>query len=509
MSVFCSFTGSTMARLAPAEEEQVSAWYDQTPTSTQLRSIWTRYHLNLTQWLVTIYSPPSPGCSLPLTHGHPCNMEINDHIIVAQSMEIVSETVGYGEAPTSSSGNSSRQYFSDLVELAGVRYTLVALHVLTTILAGFGNGTLIYFILKNRKLRTNVTAYLVLNLAVCDFITTCIHQPMRLADILMPFTYKDSARITQTYCQIKEFIAAFFAGVAFHTIVAISQERHLLVCYPLEARGWLTVSRIKKLLCLIWVVSFVALLPAYVWYTFIAHVPLENANVTFCMIDIVNNDTTNGLSYFLFLFCLYFVLPTLVISITYGRIFYVLSRNIHGTDRIKDQRFAKVLAARKRLAKLMLFIAVVFIIFHAPFFVTYLLVSQGYDLPENPIFSLLVIEFMGSLNSVFNPFIYSAHSKTLFQGKMVSFLGGQDTEGSLQRQDTVFRSDGGTADTASSTPSRQGSTPTRKVSTPTRLYQTIVHLNPDAKDSVHVWFYEYVQSRIMEYRDIKLVSYGI
>ena len=386
--------------------------------------------------------------------------------------------------------NQNRTYFSDLVEVPGIRYTLVVLHVLTILLAGMGNGTLIYFILKNRKLRTNVTAYLVLNLAVCDFITTCIHQPMRLADILMPFAYKDvdNTKITKTYCQIKEFMAALFAGVAFHTIVAISQERHLLVCYPLQARGWLTVTRIKTLLVTIWVVSFVALLPAYIWYTFIANIPLREADVNFCMIDIVSSHGNTGMSYFMFLFCLYFVLPTLAISLTYGRIFYVLSRGL-GMAEIKDQRFAKVMAARKRLAKLMLCIAVVFIVFHAPFFVTYLLVSQGYAIPGNPVFVLLVIEFMGSLNSVFNPFIYSANSKTLFQKKMVSFLGGQDTDSQTgtPRHEAGVRADYGTAEitNTTSTPSRHFSTPTRQSTTP-RHYQTIVTLNPHIKEGIEV-----------------------
>lgn len=389
----------------------------------------------------------------------------------------------------------NRTYFSDLVELPGVRYTLVALHVFITVLAAIGNGLLIYFILKTRKMRTNVTAYLVLNLAVCDLVTTCIHQPMRLADIIMPFSYKDegseSNRISKTYCQVMEFVAAFFAGVAFHTIVAISQERHLLVCYPLKARGWLTVSRIKKLVVLLWTVSFVALLPAFVWFTFIAYVPLKNANVTFCMMDIFSDEGYHhGISYFLFLFCLYFILPTIVISVTYWRIFYVLSRGL-GIPEIKDQRFIKVMNARKRLAKLMLLIAIVFIILHAPYFVTFFIISQGYDVNENPVFILLVIEFMSSLNSVFNPFIYSANSKAFFQQKMVAFLGGQDTD-SQTGTATPRHEVGGKADSVTaeitltcSTPSRQAST-RRKLSTPSKQYQSIVSVNPQGKKGIEV-----------------------
>ena len=92
--------------------------------------------------------------------------------------------------------------------------------------------------------------------------------------------------------------------------------------------------------------------------------------------------------------------------------------------------------ARKRLAKMMLFIATIFTALHGPYFITYLMISCGLGIPHNAIFCVIILETLPLVNAVINPFIYSAHSRTLFKRKMVGFLGGQYEDSTIYRKES-------------------------------------------------------------------------
>ena len=142
-----------------------------------------------------------------------------------------------------------------IIEYPVVRYILVALHILTITLAAIGNGALVYIIIKRwRKTRKNVTTYLVFNLAMTELVGIIFYQPMRLVDILLPEAFDAESELI--YCKTSGFVSAFFAGVSFHTIVGISQERFLLICYPLKAKSILTIRRTRNIMLSIWLFGF-------------------------------------------------------------------------------------------------------------------------------------------------------------------------------------------------------------------------------------------------------------
>lgn len=332
-----------------------------------------------------------------------------------------------------------KMYRSDIIEHSGVRYTLVALHIVAIVLGSLGNGLLISFIIRHRKrMRTKVTAYLVFNLAVCDFIKTTVHQPMRLVDILMPTLSEDYSQTT-VYCQVTGFFSSFTACVAFHTIVAISQERLMLICYPLKAKTVITVGRIKKVLLFVWVTSFCVSLPLPILFTFVADIQLSQTNLTFCLIDVVP-DSGDGRMYFILLFSLYYALPVVAISASYTKIFYTLNQTMCGTD-AKDDATRRIMKVRKSLAKMMLCIAILFTIFEGPYFFTFLYICLGHVINHNPIFCLLVIESLPVISSGINPIIYTSHSSSLKKGLGTFLSGMQDSaEDGFHRRET-FRSD--------------------------------------------------------------------
>jgi hypothetical protein len=108
---------------------------------------------------------------------------------MAQNQELT-----FAETTPTTVNNTESCIVSDLIENAGVRYTMVTLHIIAIILASIGNGFLIVFIARHwKQTHRNVTAILILNLAVCDFINAICYQPMRLVDVLVYHEQKSNS----------------------------------------------------------------------------------------------------------------------------------------------------------------------------------------------------------------------------------------------------------------------------------------------------------------------------
>lgn len=330
--------------------------------------------------------------------------------------------------------NVTEKTVHDIITNTGFRITIVVIHVIAIVMAALGNGSVIFFIIKYRRMRHNVTAYLVLNLAVCDFTGAVLHQPMRLVDILVPL-HDGAVTITKTYCQVTGFFASLFSGVGYYTVALISLERFLLICYPLETKGMISVKKTIRVLVLVWILALLACLPLPISFTFVCRANIDGTVLTFCMSDILNVNNKAGHMYYIFLFILYFIIPVVVITFAYVRIFITLNATAmdgNNTDRVLE----KVMVQRKRLAKIMLCVAICFTVLHTPYFVTFLLISVGFPVPQNPITTLLIIEFLPLLNAVFNPFIYSANSRIFFRRKMLAFLSTNDDD-SLRKKSSA------------------------------------------------------------------------
>ena len=320
---------------------------------------------------------------------------------------------------------------SDLIELPTVRNCLIFLHVLGIILGAIGNGLLIYSMLRHRKrMRSNVTAYLVLNLVVCQMVCITVYQPMRLADILLPSTSVSESG-QNLYCQISGFFATFFGCVAFHTIVAISQERLVLICWPLWAKRVLTVRNTRLLLASIWLVALAATFPLPFFFTFQMNLGLQHTDVTFCIVDVFTRKN-GGRAYFSSLFCLYYAMPVLILTVTYCKIFTTL---YSAPRTAAEEGTTRVLRSRRSLAKRMLLIAVIFTLCQGPYYVTFLLICTGIHVRSNPVFVLVIVEFLPVVGYVLNPLVYYSPSQGFHRIAIRSII---SHEGDTQRENSTI-----------------------------------------------------------------------
>ena len=149
--------------------------------------------------------------------------------------------------------------YPDMLQNTKVRYTLIAVHIIGTILAAAGNFTVVIVIARRKSLRQSPAVLFIFNLAFCDLMQCLVYRPVLVADFFLPFTDHPVYPHHYTVCQIVTYLSALVMAVSFHTIVAISQERLCLIVFPLKAKQMFSTSRTKKLVLIIWVVRFITI----------------------------------------------------------------------------------------------------------------------------------------------------------------------------------------------------------------------------------------------------------
>ncbi|KAK2152755.1 hypothetical protein LSH36_320g06005 [Paralvinella palmiformis] len=327
-----------------------------------------------------------------------------------------------------SAANATAGYeiVSDLIENAAVRYTLVTLHVLAICLASVGNGFLIVFIGRHwKRTHRNVTAILILNLAACDFINAVCYQPMRLVDILV----YDEQRLT--FCRVTGFFSSFMAGVGFALMVAIAQERFLLICHPFRAKRLLTMRNTVAVMVAIWLGVAICAVPLPIGSIYVIEVHLASGVARFCLVNVTVDRSFRGDVYFACLFVLFFLVPLVVITFSYVSIFRRLHHAFPGQGHT-DRAAVRLLRQRQSLAKVMLSTAVIFVTSQGPHWITFLISACGYEIRNNPIFTLLVVDLLTMVSPSLNPIVYSIRYNTVKKG-ITRSTGGGSIYGALRK----------------------------------------------------------------------------
>ncbi|CAH1800869.1 unnamed protein product [Owenia fusiformis] len=321
--------------------------------------------------------------------------------------------------------NTSASVYTDVIEIPEVRYIMLAFHATGILVAALGNAIVLLIIYRKRSFRHNNAAiYFIMNLALCDLTLALIHHPMRIMDMYLAFA---SERKTppaglffhnRIFCQLTDFFSIFTCAVGFHTIVAISQERLLLICYPLKAKILCSVTNTKKVMILIWMTSFAMTIPIPILYSNAVTIPFKDVNVSLCVcLQEDSNSNPGDLIYFVLLFIIYYTLPLVVITISYIKIFRALYHTTEALGPIDGEEGChKTLKTRHSLAKMMLTVAVAFAVCWGPTFGTFLFMTLGGSIKKHGIFLINFVELLPLLNSALHPFIYTLNSRAMRRG---------------------------------------------------------------------------------------------
>ncbi|XP_064618455.1 neuropeptide CCHamide-1 receptor-like [Liolophura sinensis] len=216
-----------------------------------------------------------------------------------------------------------------------------------------GNGTLIYTVLRNKKMR-NVPNVHIVSLAAGDLLLILISVPLAAAVFALDHWIFGTA-----LCKFYYFMQTLSVGVSVFTLTALSGDRFRVIVMPMSRHTgnpnlctYLTAG-------LIWIASSLLAIPDLV-SSGTSLIPNTTEPMYYC--DRFNTDwgPTYLKAYFAITFCIYFALPVLIIAFFYVMMARMLLKSSHLIPGDNSQQ--RQIEARKKVAKVVLAFVVIFVI---------------------------------------------------------------------------------------------------------------------------------------------------
>ncbi|KAB0799508.1 hypothetical protein PPYR_07388 [Photinus pyralis] len=276
-------------------------------------------------------------------------------------------------------------YSPPLLTAAGV------ITVITTIIGVIGNSLTIIALLRNSKMRT-VAAAFIASLCISDFLI-CI--------IVLPFGAHQFFVGTWTHgrflCTLIPMLRYGSVGVSLLSIATISINRYILIAWPNLYPKVFTKLKVSLYIGIIWAFSYGLQIPTIfgVWGVFGFDEKLGTCSIC---------KDKNGRSAKTALFIIGFVLPAIIIVVSYSKIYWVVRTshkrlNKHGST-LNTKR------SDMRITKMFLVIFLCFTVCYLP-----LTIAKVFDpnLKSPPL--LIVAYILLYLAACLNPVIYVTMNK--------------------------------------------------------------------------------------------------
>lgn len=303
--------------------------------------------------------------------------------------------------------------------------------VLSFIIAIFsiiGNSLVCHIIIQTKSMKT-VMNYLLLNLAILDAVTGFLailnviidgrSEMLGTANFLEQ-AYNKSTVAGEVLCKLQ---VSFWLGSAVTPMLltTMAYERYMAVVHPFRRRagtGGLTKARLKWILAVCWLSGLVFLTCDFMTVTY-----------TQGACDLASLEWFDIKIYTVFLACIQFVIPSIIIFILYFRVINVLrTREALGVQE-EGQRARN--RARRKVVFIIITVTVIFYIFsgipHALYFL-YELFDVGFWASSEK-FSVLLF----TVNSISNPLIYFSFMKTFRRRllKLICKSGKENPQGNI------------------------------------------------------------------------------
>ncbi|KAL6254583.1 hypothetical protein P5V15_014635 [Pogonomyrmex californicus] len=269
--------------------------------------------------------------------------------------------------------------------------------IIFSIIGVLGNLVTVIALLKYTRLRRHATTAFVISLSISDLIFSAVNLPLTASRYL-----NEAWVLGETLCKI--FPLFFYGNVAVSllSMVAITINRYILISQSDIYNQLYTSRGITVMLVTIWTLSFLMLLPPLlgVWGT----LGLDPATFSCTILR------KNGSSPKKFLFVLGFIVPCVVISVSYLCIYWRVRKSrknleAHATE---GERRGGGFQRREdsRVTRLMLTIFLCFLMCYLPL----MLVNVIDDKMKIPILHI-VASVLAWASAVINPFIYAGTNR--------------------------------------------------------------------------------------------------
>ncbi|XP_046382129.1 orexin receptor type 2-like isoform X1 [Haliotis rufescens] len=286
-------------------------------------------------------------------------------------------------------------------------WVFTVLYALVFVFGITGNFLVCYAVWRNHQLRTTTNFFLV-NLAVADFLVMMFCLPPSYAQTLFETWFLGLAM-----CKTIEYYQTVCVIVSILTLTAISIERWFAICHPLSFKE--TKTRVIMALISIWVTAQLAAIPRLFIMTE-NNDPMIPRNLTVLLTSCspVAAMKTFAFHYELFVFATFYILPIIAMGYTYAKIALCLWSSMKAGQLTEGSQnaVASQVRARRRIAKMLIVVVVVFILCFLPVYTWNIIRMSIHDMdyyigPTTISILTLTGHWLVYFNSAINPMIYN------------------------------------------------------------------------------------------------------
>lgn len=254
---------------------------------------------------------------------------------------------------------------------------------------------------SNRMQSISATRSLLINLAVCDLMVVCICMPITLGHtIYTAWVYGD------LLCRAVPFIQAVSVSASVLSLTVISVNRYYSVHSPLSSLSYFTQKKIYITIVCVWVLSSAICAPL-LFMIKLDEIHLIDITVPICR-ELWPQARLKQLYNVLLFVALYCIPVTfnLIISFLTGRKLWRASQHFADFDPHSQAMHASRLKMRKKIAKVVVTLVLLFAVSWLPLYVADILIDREVHPPHWVLQARPFAQWLGLTNSSLNPICY-------------------------------------------------------------------------------------------------------
>ncbi|XP_046359645.1 RYamide receptor-like [Haliotis cracherodii] len=289
---------------------------------------------------------------------------------------------------------------------------IITMYSLIVILAFGGNLIICYTVMRASRMRTVINLFIV-SLAISDLLMALFCIPLTfVANLILNYwPFGDFLCPAWSYLQV---VVVFLSSF---TLIAISMDRYVAIIFPLRQK--LTKSKALFIICIVWFLALAVPTPTAYYARTHRYVDYPTAP-TFCE-EIWDDDQSKRI-YSTAILILQYMLPLVVMAITYGQIILVMWINKPPGEAVssRDQRMAE---SKKKITKMMFTVVLIYALCWLPLHALNLAGDINPSIYDGEHMNILwmVSHWLAMSNCMYNPFVYCWMNSKFRQGFVSAF----------------------------------------------------------------------------------------
>ncbi|XP_029463153.1 probable G-protein coupled receptor 83 isoform X1 [Rhinatrema bivittatum] len=276
-----------------------------------------------------------------------------------------------------------------------VKALLIAAYSLIIVMSLFGNVLVCHVVIKNKRMHS-ATSLFIVNLAVSDIMITLLNTPFTLVRFV-----NSSWVFGKAMCHVSRFVQYCSLHVSTLTLTAIALDRHQVILNPLKPRMSMTKGALS--ISIIWAMGACFSIPHAIYQKLFQYNYRETTVRSLCVPDFPEPAELFWKYLDLSTFLLLYLLPLLIITITYTRLAKKLwMRNAIGD--VTTEQYITHRKNKKKSIKMLILVVVVFAVCWFPLNCYVVLISSLDIKSKHTLY--FALHWFAMSSTCYNPFIY-------------------------------------------------------------------------------------------------------